>query len=63
MNVYQQKSQIINKREPISAKFKGIFCFQNISRVFSSFLQNILMALEVFRCPREINNYMTKMDT
>jgi len=63
MTVYQQKSHIINKKEPISAKFKDILCFQSSSRVFSSFLQNILMPLEVFRCPRGINNYMPKMDT
>jgi len=63
MTVNQQKSQNIKKRERISAKFKGILCFQNSSRAFSSFLQNILMPLEVHRCPRGINNYMTKMDT
>ena len=63
MTVGQQKSQVINIRKPISLEFKGILCFQNSSRAFSSFLQNILMPLEVFRCPRGINNYMTKMDT
>jgi len=59
----QQKSQIIINREPISLEFKDVLCFQSSSRAFSSFLQNILMPLEVFRCPRGINNYMPKMDT
>jgi hypothetical protein len=63
MTTNQQKSQNINKREPISAKFKDVLCFQSSSRAFSSFLKNILMPLEVFRCPRGINNYMPKMDT
>jgi len=63
MTVYQQKSYIIDKKDAISLIFKDILCFQNSSRAFSSFFQNILMPLEVFRCPRGINNYMPKMST
>ncbi len=39
MTENQQKSQIINKREPISAKFKDILHFQSSSIVFSPILQ------------------------
>ncbi len=49
MTVGQQILLFIIKREPISAKFKDILCFQSRSRAFSSFFQNILTPLEVFR--------------
>lgn len=42
MTVNQQKSQIIKKREPISAKFKEILCSQNSSKYISPILENIL---------------------
>lgn len=39
MTSNQQKSQIINKREPISAKFKDILGFHSNSKYFSPILQ------------------------
>ncbi len=39
MTVYQQKSHIINKKEPISAKFKDVLCFQNSLKYISPILQ------------------------
>ena len=63
MIAYPKKLLFINKKDDISLIFKDILCFHSSSRVFYSFLQNILMPLEVFRCPRGINNYMIKMDT
>jgi hypothetical protein len=35
----QQKSQIIDKRDALSLKFKDVLCFQNGSIVFSPILQ------------------------
>ena len=51
----------IIKREAISLKFKDIPCFQNSSKYISPFLQNILMPLEVFRYPREINRKIQRI--
>jgi len=56
MTVYQQKSHIINKKEPISLIFKDIFCFQNSSIVFSPILQNTLIFLEACRYSMIFNN-------
>jgi len=61
MTVGQQILLFIIKREPISAKFKGILCFQSSSKYISPFLQNILMPLEVFRYPREINRKIQRI--
>jgi len=55
MTPKQQKPQIIDKKDAISLIFKDILCSKNSSKYNSPFLQNILMALEVFHRPREVN--------
>ncbi len=54
MTAYQEKSQIIDKRDAISRVFKKILCFQSSSKVFSP-IPKFLMSLEVLICPRTNN--------
>ena len=61
MTANQKKLQIINTREPFSPIFKDILCSKNSSKYISPFLQNILMPLEVFRYPREINRKIQRI--
>jgi len=54
MTARQGKSETNAKTKSLFSKFIDISCFQNSSKVFSPILQ-ILISLEVFFYPRDIN--------
>ena len=56
MFVKQVKSQFRNNSKVLYLKFKDTYNIQYRKKAFSPILQNILLSLEVFRCPRESNH-------
>jgi hypothetical protein len=56
-----KKSSIINRSKSLSAKFRDILRCCSNSDVFSPILLSILMPLEVFHYPREINHKIQRI--